>query len=493
MARPLLFLLSVTLVHTITSGCDRQPHNPESTPSDVADELAHGMWAHQFLGTIDIQFSDGRNGRTGFTLIDKNTIAMSGSWLFDAIETEVSLLCCDPSTVVGVVGYDAARNIVLARIDPPLSAPSIIPAKPMPAEDEHPYRIVYTLPISFEVGPGFSEMPTTVEQRVDWAGIGEVLIFASEKKLVMSGSLVVNDEGYPIAILNAWGGGSRDIGTELTDVLAMPRHDLIPLARFGPEHMTGQQQADALVIQALDLRDGGQLQRAYEDASHCLKIDPNNWRALYELGVLADMMGNDLGVAEDYLLRSTEIEDAWSEGRYSLGLVQYKRGRYEEAIESLSTATMLDDANPDAHHMLGLAHWQRSGPEHGLPWLQIACVRAPDTFMYYDNLWSCLSELDREAEALEPFQSFVERNPTDAEGRAGLAQLCLQLRKPGHALPHYQWLVDRSPDDPDLLMRLAFCQIQVSDRQSAESTLDRLESIAPDHELIPRLRQQLEN
>lgn len=418
---------------------------------------------------------------------------MSAGWLFDATAAQVSLLCCDPSTVVGVVAYDAARDIALVRIDPPLRTPGTIPAKPMQADVDGQYSIVLTLPIKFEVGPAFSMIGTTIEQRSNWAGTGETLIFASKHKLVMSGSLVVNDEGYPVAVLNGWGGGSRDIGTPLTEILAMSRHDPIPLASFGPEHMAGQQQALAFLTRAQNLRNGGRLQQAHNDAMRSLEIDPANWRALYELGVLTDMMDNDLRGAEVFLKRSIDIEDEWSESQYSLGLIQYKRSQYTLAIESFQKALALDNSNPDTNQMLGICMMQMSKVAEARPFLEIAHQLEPDDYMYLGNLINCYRELNLNYIAIERSKVFVEKNPNDPEGHEGLGQLALSMRDPELAIEQYQWLDSNLPPEAETLVRLAFCQMETGDHLSAASTLDRLESIDPTHELIPQMRQRLQD
>ena len=361
----------------------------------------------------------------------------------------------------------------------------------MPKIDSETMRIVYTLPVRFEVGPAFTDMGTRIEQVADWEGMGEVLIFQSDMSLVMSGSLVVNEKGEPIAFLNAWGGSDRQIGTPLIDLLAMGRHKPTPLSAFNPENMSGVQQSNAYLQRAQSLRDQGELHKAISDVYASLQGDPDNWLALYERGVLEDMMNTGLQQSERSLEQSIAIEDEWSESQYSLGLVRYKLGKFEEALEPLKHSLRLDDSNPDSYSMLGLTELELGFPEQAFDNLVAACDRDPDAFMYLDNLTIIANELGRDAEIVDRFLRFVEEHPDDAEARFELASLAIRLDRPALALKQYEWLVHQSPDDGELLARMALCQIKTDDLQGARKTLDRVEEVQPDHPYLPALRRAL--
>lgn len=444
-----------------------------------------------FLGTVDLHYADDKGVRTGFTLIDEHTIAMSGSDLFGVVETEVRLACCDPSSIVGVVAYDAARDIALVKIDPPVAQSISIPTRPMPAYDDQMMKISLTLPMRFEVGPAFIDMDTHVAQVAEWAGIGEVLIFESDRSLVMNGSLVIDAEGYPVALLCGWGGGERKIGTPLSYVIAMQRHEPIPLELFVPEKLPADQHEFAFLRRGQSLRTRSDLQRSLSDIDASLRSNPENWLALYERGVLADLMNTGLTQSERSFEQCIEIEDEWSEAHYSLGLVRYKMNKHTLAEQSLLRSIELDDSNPDAYSMLGLNSLELGSSDQAFDYMLAACERAPDAFMYLDNLSSIAAETGRDEEVLDRFVRFVEDHPRDSEARDELGRLALRLRRASLALEQFAWLAERSPNDPDILARLAFCQMVTGDTSGARDTLNRVEAVAPDHELLADLRERL--
>ncbi len=479
-----------------TSGCgqkdsaDAPPAKPSTKNSEpeAQDHPAPDMWASSYLGTIGLTYKDDRKNKTGFVLIDSDTIATSASWLFGAKEGVVQLNCCDPKQVLGIVAYDMARDIVLVRIDPPVEN---VVSMPITELGDSPLNILFTLPVSFEIGPAFSTVPTEIEQHVDWAGIGETFIFSSAPDLVMDGSLVINNKGFPLAMITGWGGGNRNIGVPISQIVSLDRRELLPLERFTPSQLPKADQSYAHVYEARNLRNGGRLQGALEHAKKSVALDPNNWHAWYELGVLHDLLEADLTEAESALKRSVSIEDQWSEGLYSLGLIEYKQGTYTDAIESLKKAIKLDPSNPDAHSMYGLSVWQSQGPLMAVVHLEAACNLAPETFMHLDNLNLCYSELDQPRNGLQRTKQFVADSPDDIHGRRELGLLAFKLKESQLAIEQFSWLDEHLPPDSDTLIRLIICQLDTGDRSSAKKSLDKLESIDPAHELLPKFREEL--
>ena len=245
------------------------------------------------------------------------------------------------------------------------------------------------------------------------------------------------------------------------------------------------------MYESRNLRNGGRLEDALGHAEKGIEINPVNWQGWYELGVLYDILEADLNKAESALKRSVSIEDEWSEGVYSLGLIELKLGKYADAIESLNKAIELDPTNPDAYHMLGHSLWNLKGPLEAVPYLEAACDLAPDTIMYLHNLNICFGDLHQSNRGLERTKQFVLDSPDDSEGRRELGLLGFELEDFELARVQFGWLEDQLEPDSDTLIRLFLCQLELNDRSSAKETFDRLESFDPEHQLLTRLREEL--
>ncbi len=475
-----------------SSGDDAQTREPSEALHDQSARSSDRMWASRFLGTVDIIYRNGRMVRTGAVLIDEQTVAMSASKLFGAESARVFWECCAPRDIAEVIGYDAALDIALVHIESPLTDPGTIPVRELPTGTDAPLRIVLALPLRIEEMVGYTELETQVVGLHEWSGYGEAIVFQSEPDIVLDGSIVVDHEGYPLAFLNGWGGSEHDLGIRFKRVLQVERHEPIKMSDFTPSSAPAEHRSFAFAYHAQTLRNREQYDDAYASLLDCLELNPDQWLGLYELGVLQDMMGNDLQGAAETMRESIAAEDAWSESHYSLGLIEYKRGKYQEAIESLRLADQLDPFNPDVHQMLGLSLMELEGAESALPNMERAQDLAPDVYMYLSNLVFAYKEAGKPTLARDRLLRFVDENPDEPEGRSGLGYYWIQQREPELALEQFEWLDLNTETTPEILVRVAFCLMETGDRLKAEETLDRLAAMDAGHELLPVLRKRLE-
>jgi len=117
-------------------------------------------------------------------------------------------------------------------------------------------------------------------------------------------------------------------------------------------------------------------------------------------------------------LEAATLNPADASAHYNLGLIYQKRGQYQEAIESFKRAVEIDVYETDAHYQLG-----RIALEQG---------RYSDAISHFDtvvrqDMDHSQSEVWREigctyfaagqyTDALEAFERFLARRPSDAEG-----------------------------------------------------------------------------
>lgn len=80
--------------------------------------------------------------------------------------------------------------------------------------------------------------------------------------------------------------------------------------------------------------------------------------------------------------------------------------------------------------------------------------------------------------------------PSDDEARFQLARVLAWQQRASEAVPLYEALLGREPDNADYVFGLAQAQLWAGDRSGSRSSLDRLEHLAPSHPGLPELRRQ---
>jgi tetratricopeptide (TPR) repeat protein len=92
----------------------------------------------------------------------------------------------------------------------------------------------------------------------------------------------------------------------------------------------------------------GELTKAIDYLTQCLKLNPRHFEAHYNLGNVYSDLGN-LELAKVHYELSTEIEPEYPNSFYNLGLVLISLKRYKEAIKSINKYVEL--APPSEHQV----------------------------------------------------------------------------------------------------------------------------------------------
>jgi len=84
------------------------------------------------------------------------------------------------------------------------------------------------------------------------------------------------------------------------------------------------------------------------------------------------------------------------------------------------------------------------------------------------------------ATAISRFREFRELYPGREDGRRGYADALFQAGRPGEAMPEYEWLLRRHPDDPELIRTLVDALLGVGDHPRAKQRLTQALARFPD-------------
>jgi Flp pilus assembly protein TadD len=157
----------------------------------------------------------------------------------------------------------------------------------------------------------------------------------------------------------------------------------------------------------------GRLEEAEELYRELVEEQPTNVRALNNLGVLLDEMGDPEGAVAQ-LRAAKGIDPRNPEVLGNLGAALGALGRYAEAEEELRVAYRADPSNLQIRANLGILLFRRGLYEQAVSELEMVCSAEPDhghAFFYKGEALNRLGRVDEAIEALERVTELVPENP----------------------------------------------------------------------------------
>ena len=136
----------------------------------------------------------------------------------------------------------------------------------------------------------------------------------------------------------------------------------------------------------------------------------------------------------------------------TLGMLHWRRGDYERAIQFLNTAldlaTRLEDNCFEAlcFNAIALVKTDQGRVEEAIQAFQNAVALAPDQVCPWNNLGHLYRKLERPPEALGAFQKAVEHNASDALSWNGLGDVYHEIGQNNDAIASYLKAIELSPD-----------------------------------------------
>jgi tetratricopeptide (TPR) repeat protein len=257
---------------------------------------------------------------------------------------------------------------------------------------------------------------------------------------------------------------------------------LVPLALIGLGGWVAgwqiwAQRHRSLAEQALARRD---LTGALEHLKLCLRV----WPTSSETHFLAARTARRAGLydeAEEHLRLCKKYDGVPEAIELEQALVATQRGdwKYEQYLHGCVTAD-----HPDAELILEalvFSYMKTYRLGHAIKCLDYWLEHFPDNVLA--RLWRGRArELTRFfAEALEDYHRAVELAPDHFEARERLAELLIHKHQAAEALPHFEYLRQRQPDNAAVLLGLARCRAELAEQEAARELLDQFLATHPDH------------
>ena len=195
----------------------------------------------------------------------------------------------------------------------------------------------------------------------------------------------------------------------------------IPAPVAGPDFPGGSltlEKTRDIIDEAVELHQSGRLGEAAAIYQQVLQVDPDDYSALYLLGVIAHQQRDEDGAIE-LLERATKADPGRADPHNVLGLACKRRGKFDEARHHLQTAVELDPTSAQAHHNLGTIFADREQLTEAIKSYRRAIALDPEYVNTHYRLGMALAD-DRAFEtALEHLQRALALNQGFVRGLRG--------------------------------------------------------------------------
>ncbi len=132
-----------------------------------------------------------------------------------------------------------------------------------------------------------------------------------------------------------------------------------------------------------------------------------------------------------------------------LGVVLFKAGRIDEAIQSYGTALRLRPAYPEAHNNLGYALTEAGRIPEAIKELEVALRLEPDYAIAHNNLGNALLQSGHLADAIAHYRAALRTDPDFALAHYDLGNALLAAGRAAAAVESYEAALRLEPDNAD--------------------------------------------
>lgn len=181
----------------------------------------------------------------------------------------------------------------------------------------------------------------------------------------------------------------------------------------------------------------GRLEDAKELYLELVEEDPDNVRALNNLGVLLDEMGDPEGAVRR-LRSARRLDPRNMEVLGNLGAALAALGLYSEAETELRHASRLDPTNLEIRANVGILLFRRGLYEQAAAELESVCAGRPDDGLPFYYRGEALNRLGRVDEAIEALERVTELLPNNPKAYYTLGVLLDKKNQPDRAAIMYR-------------------------------------------------------
>ena len=218
----------------------------------------------------------------------------------------------------------------------------------------------------------------------------------------------------------------------------------------------------SLLHRALSMQQAGKLPEASAIYAEILRIDPQNFDALYLLGFL-NLQRRQFAEAERLMAAATNINPSFPDAHFNRGLALLKLGRYQDALSCFDLLLAMRPNTVEALLERGTALYELKRYHDALATFDEALALAPTNAEGWHKRGEALSALGRLGEALLSYDRCLAINPRSIPTLHRRADLLFDLNRFQDARAEYEKLLSIDPDARYVRGRLAFDALHCCD------------------------------
>ena len=190
-----------------------------------------------------------------------------------------------------------------------------------------------------------------------------------------------------------------------------------------------KKQSEAHYQLAVSHIQSGRYQDAFVELQKCVKINPQEKRAYYLLGLIYKEF-DDTKASEKALLEALKIDPNYSEAHNALGVVYEKMGLWQKAIKQFELALKNPFyLNPEkALYNMGNAYYRQGMYEKALNAYKSAIKRRPEFHLPYYGLALSYNMLKRYGDAADALEEAIRLDPLIRGDRERAREIFRQMK-----------------------------------------------------------------
>ena len=217
-----------------------------------------------------------------------------------------------------------------------------------------------------------------------------------------------------------------------------------------------------LLQNAQRLHQAGNLAEAARLYGEILRLNPNQFEALYPLGVLHFQAGR-YADAERLIADAIRLNSRAAEPHYFRGCALQRLNRNEDAIAAFGEALAVRPGFVDALMARGVARMTLNRYEDALEDFDAIIAAEPQNAGAWSNRGCILQGMNRNEDALACFEKASSLKPDFIEALIGGGSVLATLKRFEEAARNYEKVLSLNPDIPYVLGNLALFRLQCCD------------------------------
>jgi tetratricopeptide (TPR) repeat protein len=188
-----------------------------------------------------------------------------------------------------------------------------------------------------EIDPNFASLLAVLARAYTDIGRYQQALSYGEQAINTDPMSVDAHRSYAIALI--WVGERDAAIRELEDAISINPNLIPPYFELAAQYITGERYEEAVA--------------SYEQV---LRMQPRNAKAFLRLCEVYSRIGQDQQ-AQGYCEDALEIDPAYAQAYRQLGMVNFRRRAYEDAIINFNQCVSLGSTEIECHYLRGLAHY----------------------------------------------------------------------------------------------------------------------------------------